>query len=235
MIHHVRGLLLLCALLSGGPALAAESAPGSPEAEALALVDDRCAADDLSAEACACHRKVFRENILSRSPDPQVARLAAMIHAGDAVDQMKMLELLQSAGPDAMQDAGALAVGAQLAFEACDDRAREAQRTADRQAALPEGDDGRSRFVRQCAGQNGQLGICECVADKLLESLDPLELAVLVDLRDARERGDAAMQSFAEERGMTVEEAKQALMQMGGRISVAMMSIDPAACAGVTR
>lgn len=235
MLQFVRAPLVLAALWFGGIVPAVGAAPASLVKEARSLIDDRCAAEEISSAGCACHRDVLQERILAPAPGPHVARLAAMIVAGEAVDPMTMAKVVQNAGPDAMQAATRLALGAQLAFEACDDRAREAQRRAERAVKLPEGNDPRSRFVRQCAGQNGQVGVCECVADELLKNVSPLELAVMVDLRAARERGDEAMRAFAEERGMTVEEAEQALMQMGGRISGAMMSIDPAACAAAAR
>lgn len=225
----------LAAAVIAAPLGAVAEAPGAAAEPSLALVEGQCAADGIPAEACACHRDVFRAEVLDRADTPAAARLAAMIHAMDSVDQGEMMTLVQQAGPGAMDEAARLLMGAIPALEACDDAARAAQRTAEAEAALPQGDDPRTRFVRQCAAENGQVGVCECVADALLESLAPMELALMVDLRAADERGDDAMASLAEERGMTRDEAEQALMMMTGRISAAMLSIDPMACAMAAR
>ncbi len=208
---------------------------GEVEAEALALIDAQCASDDIAAEGCACHRDVFRARVLDRAENAESARLAAMIQAMDAVDQRKMMMAVQEAGPGAMDEAAQLLMAAKPELEACDDAAREAQKQAEREADLPQGDDPRARFVRQCARENGQVGVCECVADSLLEKLGPLELGLMADMQAAEARGEEAIAELAEERGMTPEEAKQALMMMSGRISAAMISIDPMACAMAAR
>ncbi|MCM2563618.1 hypothetical protein M8744_15790 [Lutimaribacter sp. EGI FJ00013] len=203
--------------------------------ETLALIDRQCEADGIPREGCGCHRDVFRETVLERAKTPEAARLAAMMQAADAIDQMEMAKILQEAGRQTLNEAAQLLIAAQRGLEGCDDAAEEAQRKAERAVDLPEGDDPKTRFVRNCAAKNGRVGVCTCVADALLENLSPLELELMVDLQDADARGDDAMASLAEERGMTVEEAEKGLMMMSGRISAAMMAINPMACAMVAR
>lgn len=197
----------------------------------LAMIDNQCAADGIDQDACACHREVFRTQILARASDPEVSQLAAMLHAMETIDRQKMMQTIQNSAPAAMEEAGQLIVSSAIDLEACDDEAEEAQREAEMVMVLPEGNDSRSRFVRQCAAENGKVKICECVADSLLESIGPMELGVIVDLRAADAKGNEGMKSFAKERGMTTEDAKKALTKMAGRIAGAMMSIDPVACA----
>lgn len=223
-------------LLLSAPVALAESPEQekTAQAEALSLIDSQCAADGIPQEACSCHRDVFAEKVIAQASHPDVVRLAAMMQAMDAVDQREMMDFVQEAGAETMEEAAQLLVGAKIALEACDDEALaeiEAAEAAEAAEPMPEGSDPRTRFVRQCAAENGQVGVCECVADELLEQLDPMELELMVDLRAADARGGDAIAALAEERGMTVDEAEQALMMMTGRISAAMMAIDPMACA----
>lgn len=232
---RLKAVLASALLLPAPVALAESPAPEKPaQAEALSLIDSQCAADGIPQEACSCHRDVFTEKVIAQASRSDAVRLAAMLQATDAVDQREMMVFVQEAGAETMEEAAQLLVGAKIALEACNDQALaeiEAAKAAEAAEAMPEGDDPRTRFVRQCAAENGQVGVCECVADELLEQLDPIELELMVDLRAADARGKDAIAALAEERGMTVEEAEQALMMMTGRISMAMMSIDPMACA----
>lgn len=121
-----------------------------------------------------------------------------------------------------------MAIGsAQAALEAC---AADEQPADTEAAALPEGDDPRSRFIRQCAEDNQRPDICACIADKALETLSPQELELMADMRAAENRGEDPIGAMAEERGLTEEEAKEGLAASAGRISGAMMAINPMEC-----
>jgi hypothetical protein len=138
-----------------------------------------------------------------------------------------------SAGGERMSAAMRLLFNFAPAAERCDDAAEAAARkreAAAAGAALPEGDDPRARFIRQCAADDGNAGICGCIADRMLEKMGPLEFELMVDMQAARGRGEDALASLARERGMTVDEAREALAMMSGRIAGVMMSIDPMSC-----
>lgn len=232
---RLKAFLATVLVLFAPVALAEGPEPEKPaQAEALSLIDSQCAVDGIPQEGCSCHRDVFAEKVMARASGPDVVRMAAMMRAMDAVDQREMMVFAREATAETMEEAAQLLVGAKIALEACDDQALadiEAAKAADTAEAMPEGSDPRARFVRHCAAENGQVGVCECVAHELLETLNPIELELMVDLQAADARGEDAMAALAEERGMTVDEAEQALMMMTGRISMAMMSIDPMACA----
>ncbi|WP_417260522.1 hypothetical protein [Celeribacter sp.] len=228
-------LLYVAFLFSASASVGENPAPEQPELHfVLSLIDDKCAADGIPKEACSCHRDLFSDKVISKTSNPDLIRTVAMMLAMETLDQNELMAFAQETDPATMQEATHIIFGISLALERCNDQADaeiKAAKAAETAATMPTGSDPRTRFVRQCASQNGKLGLCECIADKMLEQLDPMELDVLVDLKAADAQGKDAMAALAEERGMTVEDAEQALMMMSGRISIAMMSIDPIACA----
>jgi hypothetical protein len=194
------------------------------ESEALAIVAEHCAARGGEAAECACLGDTFEAEVVSRVSSPRAALLAAYIHTDD---QMAMMQAVQATDSQTMQEAGMALGSAQAALEAC---AADEQPADTKAAALPEGDDPRSRFIRQCAEDNQRPDICACIADKALETLSPQELELMVDMRAAESRGEDPIGAMAEERGLTEEEAREGLAASTGRISGAMMAINPMEC-----
>lgn len=219
-MRHLTPLFLFVLLLI--PFSGAGAADG--ESEALAVVAEHCEAGGGEATECACLRDTFEAEVVARVSSPQAAMLAAYIHTDD---QMAMMQAVQAADAQTMQEAGMAIGSAQAALEAC----AAAEQPADTEAAaLPEGDDPRSRFIRQCAEDNQRPDICACIADKALETLSPQELELMADMRAAENRGEDPVGAMAEERGLTEEEAKEGLAASTGRISGAMMAINPMEC-----
>lgn len=219
MRELIPALLLIVLFVPASVAGAAD-----PDPEAVAVVVEHCEAGGGEAAECACLRDTFEEEVVSRVSSPQAALLAAYIHTDD---QMAMMQAMQTTESEAVQEAGLAISGAQASLEAC---AVDEQPADTETAALPEGDDPRSRFIRQCAEDNQRPDICACIADKALETLSPQELELMADMRAAEARGDDPIASIAEERGMTEEEAKEGLAATSGRISGAMMAINPMEC-----
>lgn len=210
-------LIVLCV-----PTFGAGAAEADPEA--LTVVAEHCEAGGGEAAECACVRETFEAEVVSRVSSPQAALLAAYIHTDD---QMAMMQVMQSIESAAMQEAGIAISNARASLEAC---AADREPTDTETASLPEGDDPRSRFIRQCAEDNQRPDICACIADKALESLSPQELELMADMRAAEARGEDPIAAMAEERGLTEEEAREGLAATTGRISGAMMAINPMEC-----
>lgn len=214
-------VLLLFVLLSPFPVAAA----AEEEPEAAALVAEHCESGGGEAAECACLRDTFEAQVLARVSSPQAALLAAYIHTDD---QMALMQAMQTADPQSMQEAGMAIATSQAALEAC---AAEREESAETEAAaMPEGDDPRSRFIRDCAEDNQRPDICACIADKALENLSPQELELMADMRAAESRGEDPVDAIARERGLTEEEAREGLAAITGRISGALMEINPMEC-----
>lgn len=214
----------LAGLVAGLLSAAAVAGSGGSHGDALAVIDEHCRANGGSSEQCACEREAFGEEVLSRASSPAIGMFAAHIHTGD---EMAMMQAVQSMESGALQEAGILASTAGPALEACAERTTAEPSHGD----LPEGDDPRSRFIRQCAADNDRPDICGCIADKALERLSPHELELLVDMRAAEDRGEEPVEAMAEERGLTEEEAKEGLAASTQQIAGAMMAINPMECA----
>jgi hypothetical protein len=139
---------------------------------------------------------------------------------------MAMMQSIQTMESNAVQEAAVLVTMAKPALEVCEERVA----AAPDHGEMPQGDDPRSRFIRQCAADNDRPDICACIVDKALEKLSVHELELMADMRAAEARGEDPVEAIAEERGLTDEEAKEGLAAMTGRIAGAMMAIDPMTC-----
>lgn len=101
--------------------------------------------------------------------------------------------------------------------------------------AAAQEDETRARFIEMCSADNGRTGVCACLADSIAEKFGPMELELMVDMHAAERRGEDPFEAIARDRGMSMEEVRQATAMISQRMAAAMQAIDPMKCAGVSQ
>lgn len=221
------------------PSLAAQES----DTAALAQVTQDCVAKGGEPHNCDCVRTILEDEVLPGIATPEAGVLAAMFMYPPGQDRQAAKVIVEYASEletEERNQAVTRGATAQQAVEACMELEPEtaADDTTSQDPAEPlppEQTTPRARFIRQCAEENKQVELCTCLADQVQEKLTPGEFELMVDMRAAERRGDDPIKSIAEARGLTVDETRQALVQVSGQMSAAMMTVDPMSCMGTLR
>ena len=81
----------------------------------------------------------------------------------------------------------------------------------------------RERMMTVCIAENEDEALCDCMVSKMEAQFNPDDFELMVDIREAEHRGaEDAFAEVAAERGLSREEAEQALMNNPAIIGASM-------------
>jgi hypothetical protein len=185
-------------------------------------IDGYCSSEGLDAAQCACVQTEFqaRTNDLDPADAEAIALFVGqpglapqvMMTAMQSLDQTRLPALMMSIDPIMSEVAAACTGPATPTF--VDDR------------SLPT----RDRYIATCEIDIDFPGVCDCMADAIAQNLEPLMFDLVTDIRAAEAAGEEdAFETVANERGLSVQEAEDALAIYSGSL---VSSIGPMmACA----
>ncbi|MAK61119.1 MAG: hypothetical protein CMK09_09100 [Ponticaulis sp.] len=196
---------------------------------ARTIIADGCSAQGNSDTYCGCIASEFRTKIVPAAGTPKVASgWAFMLYGADALPDADFMNGMQSLSTSGEMESVAMFVGQAPDIESvCYER--------EKAAAVPASGLTGSAYERQvemCTSDGTDEVMCECMANQMQESLGPDDFELIVDIREAEYLGhEDGFEKVAADRGLTKEEAEQA-MAMNNQMISGVMSMDPMACIG---
>jgi hypothetical protein len=178
-------------------------------------IDGYCSSESLDAAQCACVQTEFLAGTSDLDPaDAEAIALfvgqpglapQVMMTAMQSLDQTRLPTLMMSIDPVMSKVEAACAGPAVPTF--VDD------------PSLPT----RDRYIATCAIDVDHPGVCDCMADALEQNLEPLVFDLVTDIRAVEAAGgEDAFETVANERGLTVQEAEDALAVYSGSLMSSM-------------
>lgn len=171
-----------------------------------------CKAEELDDAQCDCVQTTFAEQTAKMAPDETLAAAFFMGQAG--LTPQQMMTALQSIDQTQLQT---VLFKLDPVFTAVEETCAKPAEAA--VAGLDLSGTPRERMIALCEQGMEFPNVCDCMADQMLEKMGPQVFEFLVDIRTAEAMGaEDGFAKAAEDRGLTKEEAEQALQQMSGPI-----------------
>ena len=178
-------------------------------------IDGYCSSEGLDVAQCACVQTEFQAGTTELDPaDAEAIALfvgqpglapQVMMTAMQSIDQTQLPTLMMSIEPVMSKVEAACASPSVPTF--VDD------------PSLPT----RDRYIATCKIDVDYPGVCDCMADALERSLEPLVFDLVTDIRAVEAAGgEDAFETVANERGLTVQEAEDALSVYSGSLMSSM-------------
>ena len=172
----------------------------------ILYLDSYCKAEGMDAARCSCAREQFLT--ATNALEPTEIEVMAFLVGQGGLDPVQIMEAIQSFDqtriPDLMMQLLPITM---LIDETCAAPPPQEDVIVD-DRSLPV----RDRFIAICERDMEFAGVCDCMAGSMETSLDPLLFELLVDIKAAEAAGDDnAFETIASERGLTVQEAEEAL------------------------
>lgn len=208
-------------------AVVAQPATSQTAAEQMQDITNQwCAEEGHSDEYCGCFKAEVDEKVRPIAGSDEVLLAWMALHAGGAINPMTMAQILQKASPTDQQAA------AMIFTQVPDLGASCAVPNANFQSAESIDGSPRERFMTVCIAENDEEELCGCMVDQMQSKLSENDFELLVDLRVAEFQGaDDPLAVVADDRGLTREEAEEALSANSGLIS-GMMATNLMSCVG---
>ena len=185
-------------------------------------IDGYCSSEGLDVAQCACVQTEYQAGTSDLDPADAEA-IALFVGQPGLTPQVKMTamqSLAQSRLPALMMSIDPIMSEVEAAC------AGPAAPTFVDDRSLPT----RDRYIATCEIDIDFPGVCDCMADAMAQNLEPLMFDLVADIRAAEAAGEEdAFEKVANERGLTAEEAEDALAVYSGSL---VSSIGPMmACA----
>ncbi|MFN3211991.1 MAG: hypothetical protein ACE37M_02690 [Henriciella sp.] len=194
----------------------ASDAAAEPLNKARAIVANACTSDGNSEQYCACYKAEFETKVVAKAASPRIALAwAVMASGGSGMAGSEQVTLMQSIPQADNQAAAMMFVETMDMGENCNQGPVAA---APKLTGTP-----RERMLKVCIAENEDEALCDCMVTKMQSQFTPDDFELMVDIREAEHRGaEDAFAEVAEERGLTREEAEQALMNNPAIIGASM-------------
>ncbi|MEO1660456.1 MAG: hypothetical protein AAFR51_05675 [Pseudomonadota bacterium] len=191
-------------------------AAAGPLEKARAIVANACTNDGNSEQYCTCYKAEFETEVVAKAASPNIALAwAAMANGSSGMSGSEQVALMQSI-PQADNQAAAM-----MFMETTD----MGENCTQGPAAAPPKLSGtpRERMLKVCIAENEDEALCDCMVTKMEAQFNPDDFELMVDIREAEYRGaEDAFAEVAAERGLSREEAEQALMNNPAIIGASM-------------
>ncbi|MEL6413666.1 MAG: hypothetical protein AAFQ15_01845 [Pseudomonadota bacterium] len=216
-----------------GMALVAMPAPlsspsmmeGLPEDRARTIVRASCSKNGNSDAYCACYMRDFESRVVSQAANGNVTLAWALMQGDSAMTQMDYVATMQSLPREDHQAAGMMLMNTADIGETCSQGMTEV-------APEPMQGTPSERMTAICTEQNENAEMCQCMTTQMQDRLSPDDFELIVDIREAEFQGaDDPLAKVAEDRGLTSEEAEEALAMNRSMMS-GVMGMDMMACLG---
>lgn len=193
-------------------------AGSAPLANAREIAARNCTNNGNSEHYCACYMRDFEARIVQTS-SPDVALAWALNFAGEGVTASERMSLAQSVPREAMQQSASLFASTMDLGDSCSQAAPGEDAAPTRMAGSA-----RERMIALCTADGADARTCNCVVDRMEGALPPDDFELIVDIREAEARGaDDPLAEVAAERGLTADEAEEALANNPAIIEGSMM------------
>ena len=195
-------------------------------AQAEAIINAACKSEGKSDAQCACTITDFRSSVVAKAQKPDHAYGWAVMRFGDqGMAQTDFLKALQSLSPADQMAAGQLLGTTPDIGLNC----QKQKGSSDTKGPKSFSGDATQRMNKICESDGTPKAMCECTTNSMKSSMGADDFELIVDIREAEHLGyDDPMAKVAEDRGLTKDEAEQAMMMnkqlMGGMMSMDLMS-----------
>lgn len=181
------------------------TASGGPLEQARTIVASSCSKDGNSEQYCTCFMDAFETKVVQRAPSEDVALAWTMIGtSASSLSTMQRMNLMQALEPQVQQAAGMLFAQTMDIADGC------SQGPSPVTAGL-EGSP-HQRMMQICISEHEDEALCSCMIDGMQDQFSPDDFELIVDIREAEYRGaDDPLATVAEQRGLSAEEAEEAL------------------------
>jgi len=214
-----------CAQQASQPA-SVPVAPSDGADDITELVRLGCEAEGARTAAyCSCYGTEVNA-LTAGFTEPDSAQLLALMSGADRVMSTdEVTQLASASSTEARNEATQAALsGFPAIAERCENVQAEAPaETLAQDAPSPElaGTSGRDSFIAFCmADGEAEIASCECAADVMLTELTDGELNLMGAMQAAQSSGQNPVDAMMELGGLTQQEARTALAELAGRMSV---------------
>ncbi|MEM1036731.1 MAG: hypothetical protein AAGI14_08230 [Pseudomonadota bacterium] len=191
-------------------------AVAGPLEKARAIVATACTNDGNSDQYCTCYKAEFESEVVAKAASPSITLAwAVMANGSSGMATSEQVTLMQSISQADNQAAAMMFMETMDIGKNCTQGPAAA---APKLTGTP-----RERMLKVCIAENEDEALCDCMVTKMEAQFNPDDFELMVDIREAEYRGaEDAFAEVAAERGLSVEEAEQALMNNPAIIGASM-------------
>lgn len=192
------------------------------------IIADGCPAKGNSEGFCQCVASEFRTKLVPAAGSTKKAfGWAFLSYGSDALPASDFMAEMQALSTSGEMDAIAVMFGTAPDIDGmCHEQQRDASKPKDGLEGTP--------FERQmqiCTADGGDTAVCACTTNQMKDAMGPDDFELFVDMSEAQHLGyDDPFEKIANDRGLTKDEATQAIM-MNQQLMAQIMTMDPLACA----